>query len=393
MTLTRPILLAAIGACVFSLQASPASCQAITPVPGTTTRDIPFMSHDGYPMLGRLTLPDTPGPHPVMLLVQTAEAQAKDGQLRNAKGERVPVYTLYRANLAPLGIGFFSYEGRGVSANAGGGPVIDRTVYDTSTLANKVQDGIAAVRLLQKQPDVDRTRIVLRGISEGTLLAAEIAVQIPSEVRALVLSGVIGSSLKDSLVFMTSDGAYMRHLGFWDGNRDGRISQAEWEADPQGIRKQLPAGTQFRQFDFDNDGFYTRTDAITINKPLTDAVRNDNFDVYMPWLEGSAAAQTPKPMLGWVKDHLSQPTMWDLLAKLSMPVGLFQGEIDANTSAEQVRALEQKAKAAGRTNLEFRYYEGLDHGLGTIEYFNKGTPSTGYAAIFEFMKRVSAPAR
>jgi hypothetical protein len=73
------------------------------------------------------------------------------------------VYTFYRANLAPLGIGFFSYEGRGVSANAGGGPMIDRPVYDTSTLANKVQ--------------------------EGTLLAAEIAVQIPNEVAGLVLVG------------------------------------------------------------------------------------------------------------------------------------------------------------------------------------------------------------
>ena len=86
-------------------------------------------------------------------------------------------------------------------------------------------------------------------------------------------------------------------------------------------------------------------------------------------------------------DNFAQPTMWDLLQKLSMPVGLFQGETDANTSAGQVRALEQKAKAAGKTDLEFRYFDGLDHGLGTMGYFNTGKPSTGYAAIFEFMKR------
>ena len=79
-----------------------------------------------------------------------------------------------------------------MTSNAGGGPVIDRTVYNTSTLANKVQDGISAVRTLQKQGDVDRSRIVLRAISEGTLLAAEIAVQIPKEVAGLVLSGVDG---------------------------------------------------------------------------------------------------------------------------------------------------------------------------------------------------------
>jgi alpha-beta hydrolase superfamily lysophospholipase len=89
----------------------------------------------------------------------------------------------------------------------------------------------------------------------------------------------------------------------------------------------------------------------------------------------------------WVQDHFTQPTMWDLLQKLSMPVGLFQGETDAHTPAAQVCGLEQKAKAAGKTNLEFRYFDGLDHGLGTMEYFNAGKPSAGYAAIFEFMKR------
>jgi hypothetical protein len=131
MNITPHLGAAAAGALAVGLWAAPARAQVITPVPGTTTRDIAFTTHDGYPMLGRLTLPDTPGPHPVLMLVQTAEAQTKDGQQRNARGERGPVYTLYRANLAPLGIGFFSYEGRGVSANAGGGPVIDRPVYDT----------------------------------------------------------------------------------------------------------------------------------------------------------------------------------------------------------------------------------------------------------------------
>jgi hypothetical protein len=58
-----------------------------------------------------------------------------------------------------------------------------------------------------------------------------------------------------------------------------------------------------------------------------------------------------------------------------------------------VRVLEQKAKAAGKANLEFRYFDGLDHGLGTIQYFVTGKPSTGYAAMFEFMKRFASSPR
>ena len=364
---------------------------AIVPIPGTTTRDIQFTSHDGYPMLGRLTIPDTPGPHPVLMLVQTAEAATMDGELRNSEGVRVRVYNQYRELLAPMGIGFFSYEGRGVTSNAGGGPVIDRTVYNTSTLANKVQDGIAAVRTLQKQGDVDRSRIVLRAISEGTLLAAEIALQIPKEVAGLALSGVIGSTLKDALVFMASDGAYLAHLANWDINNDGRITAAEFETDSKGIRKLLPAGTPFSAFDPNGDGVYTRDELLTRARPLVEVIQKENFDAFIPWLQASAGVQVPRTMPEWVKDHFSQPTMWELVSKLTMPIGLFQGEIDNNTPAEQVRALERTAKAAGKTNMEFRYFDGLDHGLGTITYFNTGTPSTGYAAIFEFMKQFKRP--
>lgn len=83
-----------------------------TPAPATssatTTRDIKFTSHDGHAMLGRLTLPDTPDPHPVLVMVQTAEAQAMEPQTRNAQGERVPVYSLYRNNLTPVGIGLYT---------------------------------------------------------------------------------------------------------------------------------------------------------------------------------------------------------------------------------------------------------------------------------------------
>ena len=388
MTLSTRVLVIAM----FALAPARAWAQAaIVPIPGTTTREIPFTSHDGYPMLGRLTIPDTPGPHPILMLVQTAEAQPMDGELRNAKGVRVRIYNQYRELLAPMGIGFFSYEGRGVSSNAGGGPVIDRKVYDTSTLANKVQDGISAVRTLQKQAGVDRSRIVLRGISEGTMLAAEIAVQIPSDVAGLVLSGVIGSTLKDALVFMASDGAYLAHLENWDINGDGRIAADEFETDSKGIRKRLPPGTGFGAFDRNGDGVYTRDELLTATKPLVEVIQKENFDAFIPWLQASAAVQVPRTMTEWVKDSFSQPTMWELLSKLTMPIGLFQGEVDHNTPAEGVRALERTAKAAGKTNMDFRYFDRLDHGLGTIVYFNTGAPSTGYAAIFEFMKQFKRP--
>src|SRR5262245_24133605 len=100
-------------------QPLPVIAQAPPPVavPGATTRDIPFTTHDGYAMVGRLTMPETPGVHPVLILVQGAEAGRMDPRTRNAKGEQVAGYDLYRRNLTPIGVGFFSYEGRGMFTN------------------------------------------------------------------------------------------------------------------------------------------------------------------------------------------------------------------------------------------------------------------------------------
>lgn len=353
----------------------------------TTTRDIKFTSHDGHPMLGRLTLPNAPGPHPVLVMVQNAEAQAMEPQTRNAQGARVPFYNLYRDNLTPLGIGFFTYEGRGVFTSATGGRELDRSVYDTSTLDNKVRDGIAAVRLLQKEAGVDASQVFLRGISEGTLLAVEIAASIPNEVKGLVLSGVVGDTLKSSLKFMAGSGAYMQHLGHWDADKDGRISAQEFDTDPKRIRQQMPATVVFRIFDTDGDGFYTLPEALARSKPLVAMIEAENLDVIERWLQAAAAVPVPSPTRAWLKDHFSQPSMWAVVSKLTMPVGFFHGELDANTSAADVRVLEEKAKAAGKTNLEFSYYAGLDHGLGSMEHFTRGNSSAGYAAMFAFLRR------
>lgn len=249
-----------------------------------------------------------------------------------------------------------------------------------------MRDGIAAVRVLQKAAGVDASQIFLRGLSEGTLIAVEIAAMIPNEVKGLVLSGVIGDTLKSSLKFMASGGAYMQHLGHWDADRDGRISAQEFETDPKGIRTQMPSTVVFRMFDTDGDGFYTLAEYLAKSKPLVDSIEAENVDVIERWLQAAAAVPVPNPTRAWLKDHFSRPSMWDAVSKLTMTVGFFQGEIDANTSAADVRVLEQKAKTAGKTNLEFSYYAGLDHGLGTLEYFTRGAPSAGYAAIFAFMR-------
>src|SRR5690349_10732009 len=78
---------------------------------------------------------------------------------------------------------------------------LDRAVYNTSTLDNKVQDAITAVRLVQKQGGIDPSQIFLHSMSEGTLLCAEAAARIPKEIKGLILAAVL-TDMKVAMKFM-----------------------------------------------------------------------------------------------------------------------------------------------------------------------------------------------
>ena len=82
--------------------------------------------------------------------------------------------------------------------------------------------------------------------------------------------------------------------------------------------------------------------------------------------------------------------MWTFLSRLKIPIGLFQGAQDAMVPIAGVKKLEEMARKAGKSKMEFYYFANLDHTLNIIEYFLKGTVPAGHKAIFEFIQRQTA---
>jgi hypothetical protein len=62
-------------------------------------------------MLGKLTLPDNPGPHAVVIYVQNAEGMTVDMKRPGPQGT-FNYFELHRTTLAAGGVGFFIYKGR-----------------------------------------------------------------------------------------------------------------------------------------------------------------------------------------------------------------------------------------------------------------------------------------
>ena len=366
-----------------------AALTVLYPVAGlaqTQTIDVPFTSHDGYAMLGKLTVPDTTSAHPVVIYVQTAEGATVDMKRPLGRNATFNYYDLYREKLPEMDVAFFSYEGRGI--RMGDAPpryeAIDSDVYNTSTLENKVRDLLSAIEVVKRQKGVNPDRILLMGASEGTLLCVDAAARAPSDVKGLVLYGILSSTLKDMLTYMAADASFANINAMFDTDKDGKTSRAEFDADPGKNREQALKGVTFETLDVSSDGFVTVDDLRVLRKPILDGIAANNYDVINAFLSQTSVVSLPK---GWVQDHFAHPPMWSVLSRLSIPVGLFQGNADRNTPASGTRELEEKAKAAGKSNLEFHYFDGLDHSLGIALWFARRTLPEGHKAIFEFIQR------
>ena len=350
------------------------------------TTTIPFKSHDGYDMLGKLTVSYGAAPKMIVLYVQTAEGMTVDMKRPLGGGKTFNYFDLYREKLPPMGVGFVSYEGRGIKM--GDKPPryeeIDRTIYDTSTLENKVRDVLSAIETVRKQPGLEKARIYLMGASEGTLLCAQAAAAKPNEVAGLILYGVMTDTMRGTFRYIMSDGGFLVYRQSFDTDKDVRVSKAEFEADPRKYRANVLKGAGFDVLDKNNDGFFTVDDFMVLTKVYLDAIDQENYSVLDAWSKVGSAVSLPKD---WFKNHFAQKPMWEFLKTLDIPVGCFHGDQDAMVPVGGLRKLEETAKAAGKKRMEFHYFEGLDHSLNIGLYFVRGEMPAGHKAIFEFIRQ------
>jgi pimeloyl-ACP methyl ester carboxylesterase len=296
----------------------------------STSTDVPFESHDGVVMFGRLVLPTSAKPRAIVVYVQTAEGMTIDVKRPLGDGKTYNYFDLYRVELAKRGIGFFSYEGRGI--RMGDTPPryekIDRDVFNTGTLDNKVTDVLSAVETIRKQPGLGETPVFLMGASEGTLIAAEAASRNPASVQGLILYGTLASNMKKNFAFICSDGDFMRARPL-DRDNNGSVTKEEWES----VIKDKNVGID--RVDLNGDGSFTVDDVRITNKKLLDAVENNDFATLNAWGKSDAPAVTLPDK--WFEDHFAHAEIWTFLKGLDVPVGIFHGDRDNMASMPAVK--------------------------------------------------------
>ncbi|MEU4368914.1 alpha/beta hydrolase family protein [Micromonospora chersina] len=143
----------------------------------TSERELSFTSA-GHRLVGTLTLPDGPGPHPAALLLPGSGPLNRDGDHRRL---RLGIQRDLAAALAAAGVASLRYDRRGVGDSSGRFP--------HTGFHDNVDDAQAAFTALGADPAVDARALFLVGHSEGALTVTALAARGVATAGLVLLSG------------------------------------------------------------------------------------------------------------------------------------------------------------------------------------------------------------
>ena len=309
--MTRSIVLTLI------LGAAHLSLAAQTP-PGVRDVLMQFTATDGTPLEAKLSLPaDATGPVPVVFFLHgagprnynhaVAGFRDADGQLRV-----VNYYDYFAREETKRGVAFFRMSKRGSTVGPNGLPQVDRAVFSKATSTVLIDDYAVALAALRARSEIDPSRVILGGYSEGTRLAAHLALRAPAGIIGLVLSSYQGDNIRDTVTWQNVYGPWRAISSMIPGAKADARTRAEWDAavtSNAGLPQQVP----FATFDTDKDGVMTEAEVRTLVSPrlgvILKAIEDGNDDfIWQSQVNLSSA---------YMRDGWTDPPTRDFLLKLN----------------------------------------------------------------------------
>lgn len=255
--------------------------------------------------------------------------------------------------LAPRGYAVLRYNKRYVS---GPGKIDYQAYYTKLTLQDMLADAGQVLAAAEADPHVDARRIFLYGWSEGSTVAAALAVQHP-ELAGLIVQGPVAESWKDLFRYQIVDVGlpYVRQFA-----PDGLVTTATLRAAEAGDGGLVAKGTVAYLSDYTQppgklavSPFFDRNKDGTINL-ATEVV--PNVDAFLDFL------LSPQGPLAIYAPNRALPSVTEQAPKLHLPVLILQGGRDANVPPAGAATLAQALGA--NPDVALKRYPGLGHSLG-----------------------------
>lgn len=347
--------------CSFSLLLALGLCACASPPPYPPVVEavvrVPFdVELGGFPSHGELVHPRPGGQHgagpwPTVLLLAGNGPHDMDVTLRTPDGP-VTLFAQIADTLAARGLAVVRYHKRFVR---GPGSFDVRFWREQSTPAF-VADAATVLAKAATLPGCDAGRVYLYGWSEGTAVAAQLAVE-RGDIDGLVLQGPVGLPWRDmvrfwiegvGLPYALGDGTAVTDDGLGTAMRGqgGLVAKlgASFLADPTSGPGSVRVS---RRVDTDGDG---QLDPVREVQPALDAMLDFAFSPM-----GNVYVYAPGRTV---------PTVTEQASKLRMPVLILQGENDASTPKAGAVALAEALRAAGNADTTLRLLPGCGHTLG-----------------------------
>jgi predicted esterase len=150
---------------------------------------------NGVKTNAQLTLPAIgKGPFPGVILIPGSGANDKNETVgfvhKNSPKPPTPFWQIAQY-LSERGFAVLRYDKRGVGTN---NTILDSNVWGNTTANDLIQDSKKALNVLIQQPEVDPNRISIIGHSEGTLYAPRVAIDNSTNVKNIILMGVLAQN-------------------------------------------------------------------------------------------------------------------------------------------------------------------------------------------------------
>lgn len=186
-------------ACVFNIQAAPIE------------REVTFFNGD-IKLGGTLTLPDSVGTYPALLLISGSGQQNRDEEMFGFKPFKVIAEFLCDCGYAVL-----RYDDRGIGKSKN-----KKSKLDSATTEDFAQDAYAGIKFLKADSNIAHDKIGILGHSEGGIIAAMLAATHPQDLAFIITMG--GPAIPGSKIVNYQVATSSKEAGFSQQGIDIAIS-------------------------------------------------------------------------------------------------------------------------------------------------------------------------
>ena len=135
-----------------------------------------------------VSYPDDSKKYPAIVLIMGTGKTDRDG---NEKGFKTDIYRNFAKMFAEFGFVAIRYDKRGTYQTEGN--------YNTAGLSDLIDDAISVIRCTKSLPNVDETKVIVCGHSEGAMIATLLSEK--EDTAGLLLLGGAATCMKDALLY------------------------------------------------------------------------------------------------------------------------------------------------------------------------------------------------